>query len=76
MYSATPRPADIPLALGLGWYVNVPNFEGPLASFTLGVQEVYAVLDSVHAALHSNIGLNETTRYALWGYSGGRFASE
>jgi hypothetical protein len=76
MYSATLRPADIPLALGLGWYVNVPGFEGPLASFALGVQEGHAVLDSVRAVLHSNFGLNETTRYALWGYSGGSLASE
>jgi hypothetical protein len=65
MYSATLRPADIPLALGLGWYVNVPDFGGPLGSFALGVQESHAVLDSVRAALHSNFGLNEPTRYPL-----------
>jgi hypothetical protein len=40
-------------------------FEVPLDSFALGVQEGHGVLDFVRAALHSNFGLNETTRYAL-----------
>ncbi|KAI9693563.1 MAG: hypothetical protein M1820_009129 [Bogoriella megaspora] len=67
---------DIPNALGLGWYVNVPDFEGPYADFTAGVQEGHATLDSVRAALHSEVGPGSKARYALWGYSGGSLASE
>jgi len=36
--------SDIEMALGQGWYVNVPDFEGPLASFTAGVMS--SVLNS------------------------------
>lgn len=28
---------DVTAALGRGWYVSVPDYEGPLASFTAGV---------------------------------------
>ncbi|KAI0163946.1 LIP-domain-containing protein [Xylariaceae sp. FL1272] len=60
-----------------GWYVNIPDFEGPLASFLAGPGEGHAVLDSVRATLSSNqfpSGI-ENARYAMWGYSGGSFAS-
>ena len=67
---------DIPTALDQGWYVNVPDFEGPLASFGLGVQEGHATLDSVRAVLSSGFGLASDARYAMWGYSGGSLASE
>lgn len=67
---------DIQTALGLGWYVNVPDHEGPLASFGLGVQEGHATLDSVRAVLNTGFGLADDVRYALWGYSGGSIASE
>jgi hypothetical protein len=67
---------DIQTMLELGWHVNVPDFEGPLASFTLGIQEGHATLDSVRAALNTGFGLlGNNTRYALWGYSGGSLAS-
>ncbi|KAH8159491.1 hypothetical protein CIB48_g8755 [Xylaria polymorpha] len=64
-------------ALGRGWYVNVPDFEGPLASFLAGPQEGHTVLDSVRAALSSDPfpSTLEETRYAMWGYSGGSIAS-
>ncbi|KAI0486430.1 LIP-domain-containing protein [Xylaria cf. heliscus] len=64
-------------ALSRGWYVNVPDFEGPLASFADGPQEGHAVLDSVRAALSSAPfpSTLEETRYAMWGYSGGSIAS-
>ena len=67
---------DIQTALGMGWYVNVPDHEGPLASFLEGVQEGHAVLDSVRAALQTDCGLAKDARYAMWGYSGGSIASE
>lgn len=69
---------DITGALSRGWYVNVPDHEGPLASFACGVQEGHATLDSIRAVLNQFQGwsLNNSTRVALWGYSGGSVASE
>ncbi|KAK5130849.1 hypothetical protein LTR08_001621 [Meristemomyces frigidus] len=67
---------DIQTALSLGWYLNVPDHEGPLASFGLGVQEGHATLDSVRAVLNIGFGLASDARYAMWGYSGGSIASE
>lgn len=69
--------ADVTAALGRGWYVNVPDYEGPLASFTAGVMSGHATIDSVRAVLSSGFGLAPNgTRYAMWGYSGGALASE
>jgi hypothetical protein len=68
--------SDVSLALGRGWYVNVPDYEGPTASYTAGVQEGHATLDSVRAVLSSGFGVAADARYALWGYSGGSIASE
>lgn len=68
--------SDIQAALNLGWYVNVPDYEGPLAAFGAGVQSGHATLDSVRATLSLRFGLASTARYALWGYSGGSIASE
>lgn len=70
--------SDVSTALGRGWFVNVPDYEGPLASFTAGVQAGHATLDSVRAALQaaSGLGLADDARYAMWGYSGGALASE
>ena len=68
--------SDIPAALGRGWFVNVPDYEGPLASFTAGVQSGHATLDSIRAVLSSGFGLSSNASYAMWGYSGGALASE
>ena len=76
LYNDTGNSFDIANALGKGWYVNVPDFEGPLASLSLGVQAGHATLDSVRAVLKSDTGLNTDARYAMWGYSGGSLASE
>ncbi|RAQ48500.1 lipase 1 precursor [Aspergillus flavus] len=78
MYSSPP--IDVTLALSQGWYVNVPDYEGPLASFTAGVQSGHATLDSIRSILNSNTtAFNikaSSSRTALWGYSGGALASE
>ncbi|KAI0452412.1 secretory lipase-domain-containing protein [Xylaria acuta] len=73
----TPQTAYIAKALSRGWYVNVPDFEGPTASFGAGPQAGHAVLDSVRAALSSDTLhiKSRDARYALWGYSGGSIAS-
>jgi hypothetical protein len=64
-------------ALGLGVFLNVPDYEGPLASFTAGVISGHATLDSIRAVLSLGLGLNSSSsRVALWGYSGGALASE
>ncbi|KAK6459144.1 secretory lipase-domain-containing protein [Scheffersomyces xylosifermentans] len=64
-------------ALEQGWYVVVPDYEGPHASFTAGRQAGHAVLDSLRATLAStNItGVQEDAEVVLWGYSGGSLAS-
>jgi hypothetical protein len=75
---------DIGVALGQGWLVNVPDFEGSHAAFGLGVTEGYAVLDSIRAvqpfaspSFTKQPGwVGEiNVRTALWGYSGGSIAS-
>lgn len=64
-------------ALGLGVFVSVPDYEGPLASFTAGVISGHATIDSVRAVLSLGLGLDgSSARVALWGYSGGALASE
>lgn len=70
--------SDIKIALGKGYFVTVPDYEGPLASFTAGHMSGYATLDGVRATLNGAdlYGLPEDTLYATWGYSGGALATE
>ena len=77
-YYASLVGTDISTALGHGWFVNVPDHEGPLASFTCGVQEGHTTLDSIRAilSLQSQLSMSKKPRVALWGYSGGSIASE
>lgn len=65
-------------ALAQGWFVSVPGYEGPLASFTAGVLSGHATIDSVRAVrnLHARFGLDKDAKYTMWGYSGGALASE
>ncbi|KAK9772011.1 putative Triacylglycerol lipase [Seiridium cardinale] len=67
---------SIPTALGLGWYVNVADYEGPLASFASGIQSGHATIDSTRAALDPRFGISSDAKYAIWGYSGGALAGE
>ena len=73
-YSA-PFP-EVSEALGLGWFVNVPDFEGPLASNVASIEEAHATLDSIRAVLSSGFGLAPGAPSALWGYSGGSIPAE
>lgn len=70
--------ADISTGLARGWFVSVPDYEGPLASFNAGVQSGHATIDSIRAALGAGdeVGLDPDAPAALWGYSGGALASE
>ncbi|KAF7869850.1 hypothetical protein EAF04_004634 [Stromatinia cepivora] len=65
-------------ALDQGWIVNLPDYEGPKAAFTSGVQAGRATLDSVRAALSSEdlTSISPQAEYQMWGYSGGSLASE
>ncbi|CAG8981999.1 hypothetical protein HYALB_00004867 [Hymenoscyphus albidus] len=67
--------AEIPDMLGRGIWVNIPDYEGPLAPLGAGAQSSHATLDSIRAVLSSNLGLLPNTRSAMWGYSGGALAS-
>ena len=76
-YNSSLVDPPITAGLGVGWYVNVPDYEGPLASFSAGVQAGHATIDSVRAVLNSGFGLDSSTaKYAMAGYSGGALASE
>ncbi len=70
---------EISDALSLGWFVSVPDYEGPLASYGAGVQAGHATLDGVRAVLQvaGYFGFRlPKAKVALWGYSGGALASE
>ena len=69
---------DVNSSLSKGWFVTVPDYEGPLGSFTAGVMSGHATLDAVRATLvlKDDILLPNNTLYAMWGYSGGALASE
>lgn len=62
--------------LAKGWYVVVPDYNGPKSTFGAGWQSGHAVLDSIRAVLKSNTvsGLNSDAKVQLFGYSGGSLA--
>ncbi|XXH03304.1 hypothetical protein Hte_009702 [Hypoxylon texense] len=62
--------------LGLGWLVNVPDFEGPTAAYAAGALGGRATLDSIRAVLSLArlTGADDMT-IAMWGYSGGSIAT-
>lgn len=64
-------------ALNHGWYVNVPDYEGPKAAFTAGHLAGHAVLDSIRAVLSTSdsSGVATDPSIAMWGYSGGSLAT-
>ena len=75
-YTDQPFLSDLPAAIARGWYVSVPDYEGPLASFCAGVMTGHAVLDSVRAVKQAELGVDDRNPAAMWGYSGGGLASE
>ncbi|KAH8653189.1 secretory lipase-domain-containing protein [Tricladium varicosporioides] len=70
--------SDVTLALGNGWFVSVPDFEGPNASNVAGILEAHSTLDSLRAIIsaHQKFALSPNVTVALWGYSGGSIPSE
>jgi len=80
LYAGEPY-GEIALALERGWFVNIPDYEGPLASYTSGLMAGQSTLDSIQASLAAMQDLvgqvsGNKTRVAMWGYSGGALASE
>jgi pimeloyl-ACP methyl ester carboxylesterase len=68
--------AEIAAALARGWAVAAPDYEGIHSEFLGAPGEAHAVLDGVRAALRFRPdGLSARTPVALWGYSGGAYAS-
>ncbi|WP_309241267.1 lipase family protein [Nocardia sp. BSTN01] len=62
--------------LAQGYTIIVADTEGQAADFAAGPEYGMNTLDSIRAATHSaQIGLNEQTRVALFGYSGGAIAT-
>ena len=55
-----------------GYYVIIPDYEGPKSTFTVGRQSGKATLNSIRAALQTGAfsGIKKTAKVALWGYSG------
>lgn len=63
--------------LSQGYYVIVPDHEGPKSAFTAGRQSGKATLNSIRATLSSkNItDIHPDAQIIMWGYSGGSLAS-
>lgn len=69
---------EIAAALRRGWWVSVPDFEGPLASYGANIVAGKITLDSVRAVLNASAsyyGVRDA-RVALWGYSNGASATD
>jgi hypothetical protein len=65
-------------ALGKGWDVVVPDYEGPGSAYSAGPLEGHGMLDGIRAAenFSATDGLEgPRTRAGLWGYSGGAMAT-
>lgn len=60
-----------------GYYVVMPDYEGPRSSFTAGRNAGHATLDSITAtyATTNVTGISPNAKTVLWGYSGGTIAS-
>lgn len=66
----------MPTLQALGWTIVIPDYEGPHHAFGAGPLSAKATLDSIRAALNFQpLGLSQDTPVALWGYSGGAYAS-
>lgn len=70
--------SDINLLLSQGYYVIIPDYEGPKLAFLAGHQAGHAILDSIRGIVlnSGNItNIDKNAEVALWGFSGGSFAS-
>lgn len=75
-------PASVDLSFGIpqmirrGWAVVVADWEGPRSLFAVSAMAGHAVLDGIRAARRFRpAGLGGRRPIAMWGYSGGGFAT-
>lgn len=61
----------VQMLLNKGYFVVLPDHQGPLAGFAQGKMAAHAVLDSIRAVLKADNGLSANARVVEWGYSGG-----
>ncbi|KAI0402756.1 lipase 1 [Xylaria palmicola] len=68
---------EMAVALKRGWWVSVPDYEGPLGSYGANIVGGYITVDATRAVVEAarRLGFNDT-RVALWGYSNGASATE
>ncbi len=71
---------EIAIALSKGYFVSVPDYEGPRASYGANVLAGQVILDSIRA-LKAMLGpqygfQTNSSRVAFWGYSSGGTATE
>ncbi|KAE8364893.1 secretory lipase-domain-containing protein [Aspergillus caelatus] len=64
-----------------GPILNIPDYEGWNAAFTVGPQTAYHTLDSIRAAFNFQknfglIGLKPDAKTVMYGFSGGAYATE
>lgn len=68
--------SEMAIVLARGWAVIAPDYEGPNSDFLGAAGEAHGVLDGVTAALgFKPDGFGSRTPVALWGYSGGAYAT-
>lgn len=67
----------IQAALNENYWVSIPDYEGPQASFAAGRNAGKATLDTIRGVLSSadQFGLSPKAEVVIWGYSGGSIAS-
>jgi hypothetical protein len=68
--------SEMAVTLARGWAVIAPDYEGPQSDFLGAAGEAHGVLDGVIAAQHFKPdGFGPHAPVALWGYSGGAYAT-
>lgn len=74
--NTTPDATTVATALGRGWIVIVPDYEGPRSMWLGAMGQARGVLDSLRAArAFKPAGIDPRAPIGLWGYSGGAIAS-
>jgi hypothetical protein len=74
--NTTPDAQTVAFAVGRGWTVVVPDYEGPQSMWLGADGQARGVLDSLRAArAFKPAGIDPRTPIGLWGYSGGAIAS-
>ncbi len=70
---------DIGIMLRRGYFVSVPDYEGPRASYGASILAGFTILDQFRA-LKATLGdygfQTNVSRFAMWGYSSGGTATE